>query len=245
VKVIAIKIDGCLSREDLLIRADEAKSKNIVDRKENESTYVFQSAYRKKSFLNTFYFFEEKSLMLCTYGGKISVRRMRKNCKKILAALKLKNYQVITSLRKIKKIAEIYKISNEQIYYLEVQKKDSSFLIFLKSIFKLIFSIVKLPVYIVVLFLGGALEGAAKGNNKSKTYYAKKQKGVYSTDGGIHVKGGRLPKHMSSGPINYYFDGSRPQRTGTRGGRDVIETNGNLQIFYEKSKDIENIIIRP
>ena len=240
-RVIAIEVDGFLSKDDLLVRAGEAKSKNIVDKSDRESAYVLQTNYRKKSFRNSFYFRGEKSLMLCTYGGNTSSRKMKKNSKRILKALKLKNYRIITSLKRISRIAEQYKISSDQVYYLEVQKKENALLKFFRFIFRLLFSIIKIPVYLVILFLGGAIESTNKTNKKSNAYYKKKKQGNYSTTSGIRVSGGRLPKRMTSGPLVFCYDGSSPRRTGTRGGREVIETNGNLQVFYTKSRDIENI----
>ena len=42
-RVIAIEVDCFLSKDDLLVRAGEAKSKNIVDKSDRESAYVLQT----------------------------------------------------------------------------------------------------------------------------------------------------------------------------------------------------------
>jgi TM2 domain-containing membrane protein YozV len=79
-------------------------------------------------------------------------------------------------------------------------------------------------------------------NTKDKTeeFLEKKRKGYYVSYGGIRVLGGVLPNSYSMGGLNIKYDFDPPRRTGSRGGIDIYQAKGNIQIFY-RANDIQKL----
>ena len=65
--------------------------------------------------------------------------------------------------------------------------------------------------------------------------------GKITNHGKLKLKGGTLPKGMTSGRIHYYYDGSTPRQTRTSGKTRYIETDGNLQVIFRFAEDAQNI----
>jgi len=87
-----------------------------------------------------------------------------------------------------------------------------------------------------------------KNNHKAEekkelTFAEKKQNDYYTTNlGGIRIRGGLLPKHLTSGRLDIYYDGKKtPSVVGSRGKVKIWKTDGNIQVLYKDLNDIKDM----
>ena len=88
---------------------------------------------------------------------------------------------------------------------------------------------------------GRQVAASARKEVKAPSFSEKRKSGITSSRGGIKVKGGLLPKQTSIGTIQVYYDGSPPKYKGSKGKIRQYTSSGNMQIFYRKPEDSQNI----
>lgn len=243
--MIAFKINDSLSKEELINRIIKSNSKKFKQYLEKESLIILLSEIKNKSFVNSFYYSNENIILISTYGKKISRKVIIKNAKSICKILKIKKYQIVKSFSKTKKLLEKNSIPVNEIQYLPIEEKGK------KKHSNILVTIIKFPFIIIFKILFFALSLIFSGSTEKKkeiisndsveSFYDKKKRGYFTNYYGIRVSGGLLPKQYTSDGIEYHFDGSSPFRIGTRGGKFVVETDGNLQVFYRNRNDIEKM----
>jgi hypothetical protein len=221
-------------QENIVSLLQTVGDKRLKGYEEREYALLLHSKYKKRNYANTIFFLPESTMIVSTYNGRVRKKQLIKNLQMVFKELKFpKKKKLYKSPRQIKKVLLNNSIQENQILVFPESKPERN------AFTKVILFTLKMP----FLFLAGMFAGSAASNSAGlgkQTFAQKKAKGQYSSSGGIKVLGGLLPKSGSIGGLSVHYDGKMPHYTGSRGGKSVYQTNGNLQVFYRRQSDIED-----